>query len=713
MSRIIRNTIITSIACMTLFVTGCDSKKGGTPLKDNPLAEVSTLPFEAPDFSKIENAHYLPAIKEGINQQRAEIQAIINNTEAPTFQNVILEYEKSGKLLHRAVSTFFALASAEGTDEIRAIEEEAIPLLSAWGDELAFNQEFFNKVKAVYDNEYNTLQGEDQKLLKEIYEGFVKNGATLDADKKAELEKINARIAVLEQQFGNIMTECRNDATVWVENEAELAGISEADKVQLKADAEQLGGQAPYAILIMNYTQQNIMASLDNRALREKIFNASIHRADGTNKHNTFAIVAEMSKFRARKAEILGFENFAAYNLHDTMAKNTTNVQNFLSSLISAYVPAATKEMKEIQEFARRTEGSDFVLRPYDVTYYAAKMKQEKFNFSTDEVMPYFQVDSVLINGVFYAANRAYGLTFEERKDIPVYHKDVKVYTVFDKDGSELALFYFDPFRRPTKRGGAWMDQFIKQSRFNGTKPVVFNVCNFTKAPEGQPSLLTWNDVTTLFHEFGHGLHGMFSNVEYATLSGTNVPNDFVEMPSQFNEYFASVPEVFSHYARHYETGEAMPEELKSKMLESINYLPAYSLGENLQSTSIDQLWHMRSSADAVSEADAPSFDTKSLEALGLNMSQIVPRYASSYFNHVWGGGYAAGYYSYLWSEVLSSNVSEFFTKNGALNPEVGQKYRDLILSVGNTVDLGKAFSDFTGLAEPDADALLRARGLK
>lgn len=713
MSRIIRNTIITSLACMTLFVTGCDSKKGGDSLEGNPLAEASTLPFEAPDFGKIQSSHYLPAIKEGINRQRAEIQAIIDNTEAPTFQNVILEYEKSGKLLRRATRTFFALASAEGTDDIRAIEEEVTPLLTAWSDELAFNQDFFNKVKAVYDNEHETLQGEDRKLLEEIYEGFVKNGATLPAEKKSELEKINSRIAVLEQQFGNIMTECRNDATVWVSDEAELAGLSDADKAQLKADADALGGEAPYAILIMNYTQQNIMSSLDNRALREKIYNASIHRADGSGKHNTFGIVTEIAKLRAQKAEILGFKDFASYNLHDAMAKNTTNVQNFLSSLISAYVPVATKEMEEIQAYARRTEGSDFVLQPYDVTYYSAKMKQEKFSFSNDEVMPYFQVDSVLKNGVFYAANRVFGLTFEERLDIPVYHKDVKVYTVFDKDGSEMALFYFDPFRRPTKRGGAWMDQFVNQSRFDGTKPVVFNVCNFIKAPEGQPSLLTWDDVTTLFHEFGHGLHGMFSSVEYSTLSGTSVPNDFVELPSQFYEYFASVPEVFSHYARHYETGAAMPEELKSKMLRSISFLPSYALGENLISTSIDQLWHMRSSADAVAEADAVNFDSKSMEALGLNISQIVPRYASSYFNHVWGGGYAAGYYSYLWSEVLSSNVAEYFSKNGALDPAVGQKYRDLILSVGNTVDLGKAFSDFTGLAEPDADALLRARGLK
>lgn len=712
MSRIIRNTIITSLTCMTLFVTGCESKKTNS-LEGNPLAEASTLPFGAPDFGKIQNAHYLDAIKEGINQRRAEIKAIVDNTEAPTFQNVILEYEKSGALLRRATSTFFALASAEGTDEIRKIEEEVTPLLAAWGDEVAFNQDFFNKVKTVYDNEYNTLQGEDQKLLKEIYDGFVRNGATLPDDKKAELEKINARLAVLEQNFGNTMTECRNDATVWVNDEAELAGLGDADKAQLKADAEALGGQAPYAIVIMNYTQQNIMSKLDNRTLREKIYNASIHRADGTNKHNTFAMVTEIAKLRAQKAEILGFKDYASYALQDNMAKNTTNVQNFLSSLIQAYVPVATKEMEEIQAYARRTEGSDFILQPYDVTYYAAKMTQEKFNFSTEEVMPYFQVDSVLINGVFYAANRVYGLSFEERKDIPTYHKDVKVYTVLDKDGSELALFYFDPFRRPTKRGGAWMDLFVSQSRFDNTKPVVFNVCNFTKAPEGQPSLLTWDDVSTLFHEFGHALHGMLSNCEYRSLSGTNTPNDFVELPSQFNEYFASVPEVFSHYARHYETGAAMPEDLKNKMLNSLSYLSSYGLGENLASTSIDQLWHMRSSADAVTEADAPSFDSKSLEAIGLNIPQIAPRYASSYFNHVWGGGYSAGYYSYLWSEVLSSNAAEFFTKNGSLNPEVGQSFRDLILSRGNTVDLAKAFSDFIGKPDPDVDALLRARGLK
>ncbi|MDO5036504.1 MAG: M3 family metallopeptidase [Porphyromonas sp.] len=681
-------------------------------MKDNPFATPSQLEHGVPDFTKIKNEHYLPAFKAGIDQQREEIQAIVDNNEAPTFDNVIIAYEKSGAILDRVSNVFFAISSADATKEIEDIEAEVIPLLTSWGNEITFNNALFQKVKAVYDNEYNTLEGEDKRLLEEIYKDFERSGANLPADKKAELEKINNRIAVLQQTFGKQLPEASNASIVWVETVDELAGLSESDIAQCKADAESNGGKAPYAIVITNTTQQPILATLENRALRERIFKASIHRTDETSEYNTYPIIAEMAQLRHKKGEILGYANYAAYSLSNTMAENPENASGFLKSLIAAYKPKAEAETKEIQAYAQKTQGTDFVLQPYDRFYYSAKMKEEKFHFSEDEVRPYFEIWSTLENGVFYAANRVYGISFEERFDLPTYNPDMKVYNVLDKDGSQLSIFYVDFFRRPTKRGGAWMSAFAKQSHFNNQIPIIYNVMNVAKAPEGQPSLLTWDEVTTMFHEFGHALHGMLSDCKYNTLSGTAVARDFVELPSQFNEYFASIPEVFSNYAKHYQTGEPMPEELKSKMLESITFHAAYALGENLAASSADMAFHTLPSADAINSDNVASFEAKALEEYGLLDPQVPPRYYTTYFNHVWGGGYAAGYYSYLWSEVLSANVGEYFTEHGSLNPEVGQAFRDKILSKGNTQPLNEIFTDFTGLEQPNAESLLPARGL-
>ena len=428
----------------------------------------------------------------------------------------------------------------------------------------------------------------------------------------------------------------------------------------------------------------------------------------------------EIAKLRAEQAEIMGYPNYASYSLEKTMAKTPENVYAFLKNLIAQYAPKADAETKTIEDFARQTasDGSavgtpaDFQLQPYDYFYYSAKMKQQLLNVSDDEVKPYFNVDSVLKNGVFYAANRAYGLTFKERTDIPLYHPDMKAFEVFDRDGKQKALFYCDYFRRPTKRGGAWMDGFQKQSRQWGQLPIIFNVCNSAKAPEGKPSLLTWDEVTTMFHEFGHALHGMLSDCQYNRLSGTSVARDFVEMPSQFNESFASIPEVFDNYARHYETGEPMPADLKDRMLKSINFQPCYALGENLAATCVDLAWHMLSSKDIPTAEEAPAFETEALRQVGLLNAQIPPRYYTSYFNHVWGGGYAAGYYSYLWTEVLAVNIADVFAQRGALNPETGKDMCDKILSRGNTGDLMQMFTDFTGMKQPDASSLLKARGL-
>ena len=706
----IKATIITigmATAMMTHF-SACQQAQ-----RENPLLTESELSFGAMDFNKIETADYLPAFEAAIQQKRENIQKIVDCPDSATFENTILPLEDSGKLLTRVSSVFFALVEADKTPELGKIEEKVQPMLTDLGNEISFNKPLFERIRQVYDKQYDSLTGEDQKLLEETYKNFVRRGALLPDDKMARMKEINLRISELQQQWGNLLPDATNDAVVWVDKKEDLAGLSEADIAQCAKDAESRGGKAPYAIVIVNTTQQAPLASLDNRELRKKVYEASIHRADGTNpKYNTFPIVCEIAKLRAEQAALMGYPNYAAYSLEKTMAKTPDNVYAFLKNLIQQYAPKADAETKAIEAFAQKTEGKDFQLQPYDRFYYSAKMKKAMLDISDDEVKPYFNVDSVLINGVFYAANRVYGLTFKERTDIPTYHPDMRVFEVFDKDGQSMALFYGDYYRRPSKRGGAWMDAFQEQSRHWNQKPIIFNVCNNAKAPEGKPSLLTWDEVTTMFHEFGHALHGMLSNCEYTSLAGTSVARDFVEMPSQFNESFASIPEVFDHYARHYETGEAMPAELKERMLKSINFQTAYALGENLAATCLDLAWHMLS-ADAIPTADkAADFETEALRQIGLLNTQIPPRYSTSYFNHVWGGGYAAGYYSYLWTEVLAVNIADVFAKRGALKPETGQDFRDKILSRGNTGDLMQMFTDFTGMQQPDASSLLKARGL-
>ena len=694
---------------MMMSFTACEQTQ-----RENPLLVESELPFGAPDFSKIQVTDYMPAFLKAIEQNREAIKQIIENSDSATFENTILAYENSGRLLDRVSRVFFALTEADKTDEIGEIEKTVQPLLTDLENEISFNKPLFERIKKVYDTQYESLQGEDKKLLEEIYKDFVRKGALLSDDKMARMKEINLRISELQQQWGDSLQAATNDALVWVEKEEELAGLSEADIAQCKKDAESRGGKAPYAIVIVNTTQQPLLASLDNRELRKKVFEASVHRADGTGKYNTFPLVCEIAKLRAEKAEIMGYPNYAAYSLENTMAKTPVNVYAFLMNLIKAYVPKADAETKAIEDFARKSQGAEFQLQAYDYFYYSAKMKKELLNVSDDEVKPYFNVDSVLFNGVFYAANRVYGLTFKERTDIPTYHPDMKVFEVIDKDGKTLGLFYGDYYRRPTKRGGAWMDGFQKQSRQWNQLPIIFNVCNSAKAPEGQPSLITWDEVTTMFHEFGHALHGLLSNCQYNRLSGTSVARDFVEMPSQFNESFASIPEVFDHYAHHYKTGDPMPADLKERMLKSINFQPCYALGENLAATCVDLAWHMLASKDIPTADKAMEFETESLRKVGLlnPFIPIPPRYHTSYFNHVWGGGYAAGYYSYLWTEVLAVNIADVFAKRGALEPATGQDFRDKVLSRGNTGDLMQMFTDFTGMAQPDASSLLKARGL-
>ena len=698
---------LTVASAMMMPFTACQQAQ-----RENPLLVESQLPFGAPDFNKIEVTDYMPAFDAAIAEKRENIKAIVESQDSATFENTIVALEESGRSLDRVCRVFFALTEADKTEAIGEIEKKVMPLLTELDNEISFNSQLFERIKQVYDREHDALQGEDQKLLEETYKDFVRKGALLPEDKMARMKEINLRISDLQQQWGDALQAATNDAVVWVDKKEDLAGLSEADLAQCKKDADSRGGKAPYAIVIVNTTQQAILASLDNRDLRKRVFEASVHRADGTNKHNTFAIASEIAKLRAEQAELMGFENYASYSLENTMAKTPENVYAFLKNLIKAYRPKADTETKAIEDFARKTEGADFQLQPYDRFYYSAKMKKEMLNISDDEVKPYFTVDSVLINGVFYAANHVYGLSFKERTDIPTYHPDMKAYEVIDNDGKSLALFYCDYFRRPTKRGGAWMDGFQKQSRQWNQLPIIFNVCNSAKAPEGQPSLITWDEVTTMFHEFGHALHGILSNCQYNSLSGTSVARDFVEMPSQFNESFAAIPEVFDHYARHYETGEPMPSDLKERMLQSINFQTAYALGENLAATCLDLAWHMLPSKDIPTAEQAAQFETEALRQIGLLDVQVPPRYSTSYFNHVFGGGYAAGYYSYLWTEVLAVNIADVFAQRGALKPETGQDMRDKILSRGNTGDLMQMFTDFTGMAQPDASSLLKARGL-
>ena len=681
--------------------------------RQNPLLVKSSLPFGAPDFSKIQESDYLPAFEAGIKEQRANIQKIISNKKKPTFQNTILAYENSGMLLDRVSNVFFGLTSAHKTPGIAEAQKKVMPLLTDLDNEISFNQKLFERIKYVYDHEYSKLKGEDKRLTEVIYKGFVRSGALLSPEKMERMKQINSRISELQDQFGNLLPAATNNAVVWVNSKEELAGLSDADIAQCKKDAESRGGKAPYCIVIVNTTQQAILTNLQNRELRRKVYMASIHRADGTDpKFNTFPIVTEIAKLRAEKGQLMGYSTYADYSLEKTMAKTAKNVNNFLQSLIKEYAPKADAETREIEAYAQKSEGKDFKLQPYDRFYYSAKMKKEMLNISDDEIKPYFNVDSVQINGVFYAAHRVYGLNFKQRKDIPTYHPDMKVFEVSDKSGKPIALFYSDYFRRPTKRGGAWMSAFAKQSDKWGQLPIIYNVCNNAKAPEGQPTLITWDEVCTMFHEFGHALHGMLSKCGYNTLSGTAVARDFVEMPSQFNESFASIPEIFDHYARHTETGAAMPADLKERMLKSISFQPAYALGENLAATCLDLAWHELTPDEIPSPYMAGAFEKEALNNVGLLNSQIPPRYSTTYFNHVWGGGYAAGYYSYLWTEVLAVNVADYFAKHGALDPAIGQAFRDKVLSRGNTKDQMEMFTDFTGMKEPDASGFLKARGL-
>ena len=695
------------IATLSLLamLTACQTSS----TKENPLLTESTLDYQAPDFSKIRPAHFVPAIEEGIRIQLAEIDSITSNTAAPTFENTVLAYEKSGRLLARATSILSALVGADGTEELQKIDEETTPMLSAHHDALLLNEKLFARIKAVYDQR-SSLQGEDLRLTEVLYDQFVHEGALLSAADKEALKKINSEIAVLQTKFTNQVNAGTKEAAVLVDKVEELDGLSEEAIARAAEAATAAGHKGKYLLEQTNTSRPGYLVDLNNRDVRRRVLEASLSRCSSSDSTNTHPTITRIAALRAEKAKLLGLPNFASWALSDQMAGRPEAVERLISQLAPALRAKVADDVAELEAFAQQTEGKDFKLAAWDLDYYAERLKKAKYDLNEADLKPYLVLDSVLKNGVFYAANQLYGLTFKPRPDIPVYADGVQVYEVFDQDNTPMALFYTDYFRRPTKTGGAWMSNFVQQSTLFGTKPVIYNVCNFEAPAKGAPAFLTSSDVETLFHEFGHALHGLFASQKYETLSGTNTPRDFVEMPSQFNEHWMTDSVVLRHYARHYKTGEPMPQALIDKMKAAATYGQSYALAENLAAVTIDMAWGMLPAGQTVSDVDA--FEREALARAGLDFALVPPRYRSAYYLHVFAGGYASGYYSYLWTEVLDHNIYEWFAAHGGLTRENGQRFREMVLSRGNTAPVGTFFTNFTGLAEPDMSSLLRFRGL-
>ena len=687
------------------MLTACQTNS----LQDNPLLTESTLDYQAPDFSKIRPEHFVPAIKEGIRLQLAEIDSITNNTAAPTFENTVLAYEKSGRVLARATSILSGLVGANGTEELQKIDEETTPLLSDHQDALLLNEKLFARIKAVYEAR-QSLQGEDLRLTELLYEQFVHEGALLSDADKATLKKLNSEIAVLQTKFTNQVNAGTKEAAVLVDKVEELDGLSQEAVTRAAEAATAAGHKGKYLLEQTNTSRPSYLAELNNRDVRRRVLEASLARCSSGDSTNTHATITRLASLRAEKAKILGFPNFASWALKDQMAGRPEAVERLIQQLTPACRTKVAADVAELEAFAQQTEGKDFKLAAWDLDYYAERLKKAKYDLNEADLKPYLVLDSVLKNGVFYAANQLYGLTFKPRPDIPVYADGVQVYEVFDQDNTPMALFYTDYFRRPTKTGGAWMSNFVQQSTLFGTKPVIYNVCNFEAPAKGEPAFLTSDDVETLFHEFGHALHGLFASQKYETLSGTNTPRDFVEMPSQFNEHWMTDSLVLRHYARHYKTGEAMPQELIDKLKATATYGQSYSLAENLAAVAIDMAWGMLPAGETVKDVDA--FERDVLTRAGLDFALVPPRYRSAYYLHVFAGAYASGYYSYLWTEVLDHNIYDWFASYGGLTRQNGQRFRDEVLSRGNTAPVGTFFTTFTGLQEPDMSSLLRFRGL-
>ncbi|HLW33499.1 MAG TPA: M3 family metallopeptidase [Aequorivita sp.] len=705
--------LVTPFIALALILGACkDSKeKDNTNQKEeqmdqeNPLLSESTLPYGAPDFSKLNDEHYEPAMLEGIKQQKATVEEIANNQEEPTFENTVIALEKSGELLQRSRQVFGALISANTNEKLQEINDAMAPKFAEQRDAIYLNENLFQRFKTLYEKrESLNLDPESLKLLTEYYEDFKIAGANLPSEDKEKLKEYNSKLATLTTKFGKTLLAANNAGAVTFTNKEDLAGVDE-DFLKSRANEDGKG----WAIPLQNTTQQPLLQSMDNRASREKLFKAAWSRADG-GANDTREIVKEIVELRAQKAKLLGFNNYAEWSLQKTMAKTPENVNKFFNGLISAGTAKAQAESDEIQKMIK-SEGGDFTLEPWDWDYYAEMVRKAKYDLDENQIKPYFEINNVLEKGVFYAAEKLYGITFKKRTDIPVYHEDVNVYELFEENGDPLGLFYTDFYARPSKRGGAWMSNFVTQSKLYNKKPVIYNVCNFPKPADGEAALLTFDEVITMFHEFGHALHGFFADQQYPSLSGTSVARDFVEFPSQFNENWALYPEVLKNYAIHYQTGKQIPQELIDKIKKSGTFNQGYSLTENLASSNLDMQWHTISADNKIEDVNA--FEKDALNKTKLDVVHAVPpRYRSTYFAHIFSGGYAAGYYSYLWTEMLDHDAYNWFEDNGGLTRENGQRFRDMVLSRGNTQDLEKMYKTWRG-SDPQIGPLLKARGLK
>lgn len=681
----------------------------------NIFMRESTLPLHYPQFDKIKDSDFGPGFDIGMAQHLKEVEAIANNKAAPTFENTIVAMEKAGGTLTRTATTFYNLQSTDTNPTRDKIDETYAPKLAAHNDQVMLNPALFKRVESLYNGRNSANYNPEQlRLVERYYENFVRAGAKLSAQDQAKIKQINGELAKLGTQFSQNVLKEVNDSAVLVDSAAELKGLSDDEIKAASKAAEEKGHKGKYLVKLLNTTGQPPLTNLENRALRERIFKASVARGSRGNAFDNTGIISKVTKLRAERAAMLGYPSYAAYALADQTAKTPEAVNEMLGKLVGPAVANAKKEGAELQamiDAEQKAKGEPtFQLEPWDWAYYTEKVRQAKYNFDENQLKPYLEMKNVLENGVFFAANREFGLTFKERTDLPKYRDDIWTYDVFDKDGSQLAIFIFDPYARASKNGGAWMTSYVDQSSLTGYKPVVANHQNITKPEGNAPALLTWDEVTTMFHEFGHALHGMFSNVTYPTFSGTNVPRDFVEFPSQVNEMWADWPEILANYAKHHQTGEPMPKELLDKVLATSKFNQGFTTTEYLGAAMLDQSWHQLAAKDLPDANGVVAFENAALQANHTDYVAVPPRYKTPYFSHIMGG-YAAGYYAYIWSEILDAGTVKWFKDNGGLSAANGQRFRDELLSRGGSVDATQLYRNFTG-QEPDIEPLLERRGL-
>jgi peptidyl-dipeptidase Dcp len=673
-------------------------------LSNNPFLKKSRLQYEAPEFDKIKNEHFKPAFDFGLKQHDAEILKIANNKETPTFENTIVALEKSGEVLKRALTVFSNLTSANTNPTLQALDEEYAPIFAAHSDKMYLNDNLYKRIKSITEN---GLDAESKRLLQYYKQNFEIAGANLSSADKEKLKQINQELASLSTQYSNKLLEARKQGGVFFADAKELDGLSADEIAAAASDAKNAGKEGQYLLALQNTTQQPLLQNLKNRATREKLFKASWQRAEKDDANDTRATIEKLAALRLRKAQVLGKKSFAEWKLQDQMAKTPEAATNLMNQIATPAVETAKREAKDIQDLIDQQKGG-FKVEPWDWNFYAEQVRKAKFDLDENQIKPYFEITTVLEKGVFFAAEKFYGLTFKKRTDLPVYHPDVVTYEVFDHDGKSIAIYYLDFYTRDSKNGGAWMSNFVEQSYLLGTKPVIVNCYNYQKPAPGKPSLISYDDVSTIFHEFGHSIHGMFASQKYPSLSGTNVPRDFVEFPSQINEHWALDPVVLKNYAIHYETKQPIPQALVDKIKKASTFNQGYMTTELVSAAELDMDWHtVTQESQLIPVLD---FEKQSLTKHGFTLATVPPRYHTPYFAHIWGGGYSAGYYAYLWSETLDNDAWEWISKNGGLTRENGDRFRKYILSVGNSVDLNQAFRDFTG-HDPDIKPLLRSRG--